>query len=72
MLCKHFTVRTQTVCGINRCAFFFWWDFTNPLFLNLSIDISCQLTLLQERFAYLKPQLCACAARGVTLPTSQV
>lgn len=51
---------------------FFLVGLHKPLFLNLSIDIFCQLTLLQERFAYLKPQLCACAACGVSLPASQV
>lgn len=72
MLCKRFTVKSQTVCGVNTCAFSGGTSQTPFFFLNLSIDIFCQLTLPQERFAYLKPQLCACAARGVTLPTSQV
>lgn len=62
--------RLRLYGGINMCSF--CWDFMKRLSLNLSIDIFCQLTLLQERFAYLQPQLCACAARGVTLSTSQV
>lgn len=68
MLRKRFTAETQRVCvlfvvGLQQKKLFF---------LNLSIDIFCQLTLLQERFAYLEPQLCACAAHGVSLPASQV
>ncbi len=71
MLCKRFAVKPQTVYSINTCASTAGTSQT-PLFLTFSIDIFCQLTLLQDRFAYLEPQLCACAARGVTLPASQV
>lgn len=67
MLRKHFTVNSIW----HKCVLFLV-GLHKPPFLNLSIDIFCQLTLLQERFAYLKPQLCACAACGVTPPTSQV
>lgn len=58
--CKSVILSGLRQSRAEMCTFFF--------FINLSLDIFCQLTLLRVRFHYLEPQLCACAACGVPPP----